>query len=662
MTSSGPGRARPAPMIPDRTARWAVGSAGRPPSTGRSGSAGPPGIRGRSAAQWPPTCAPRPRGRRRRSGAARCVALPGRPVARPTASRRRRPPIPAGLLAPGRSTRPSGARWSWPRSAGCAAVRTVDRAHPRTPCRASDRAFLARPRRRSLVALQSPIERYDTTLFSLHMVQHILLTLVARAAARPGAPITLAPAVRRGPRRAAGVDPAGPPPLPGRGSLTFPVVAWLLFARRCGARTSRRSSTRRSRSRPSTSSSTCSTSSRRCCSGGRSSRSTRARGGCASPARALYTFLADAPEHVPRRSRSTRATAPLYAHYATLAPDWGPSVLADQQLAGALMWVVGDLDFLVAILCIVVGWMRTRSARRAPPTRARTRERVAIREREVAAGRAAGAGARRGLTAGRRAQAQPPREDRRRVAALGVDVAAADDGDDRPGRVGPGPASAAWKHIAARASAPDGSATRRASSRGDADGSAISSSVTVTIRSRSAAEVARTGAGRAPGSASRRRSFVRRARPARSTIRPAASESRASAASSGLDADDAARRPERPGRRRRSRWRARHRRSGRGPRRRRARPRRSPVRQVPWPAMTRPSSYGGMIDRPRSPRAARRWARRSSLPVPTITTSAPSASTRPRLIGGASDGITTTAGAPSSRAARATPWAWFPLE
>ena len=29
---------------------------------------------------------------------------------------------------------------------------------------------------------------------------------------------------------------------------------------------------------------------------------------------------------------------------------------------------------------------------------------------------------------------------------------------------------------------------------------------------------------------------------------------------------------------------------------------------------------------------------------------------------GESDGMTTTAGMPSSRAARATPWAWFPEE
>src|SRR5450759_4470470 len=69
-----------------------------------------------------------------------------------------------------------------------------------------------------------------------------------------------------------------------------------------------------------------------------------------------------------------------------------------------------------------------------------------------------------------------------------------------------------------------------------------------------------------------------------------------------------------------------------------------------------------MIARPRS--AARRSAMacRSALAGPTVTTSAPSASTRVRLMAGALSGITTTAGQPSSRAARATPWAWFPDE
>jgi len=83
---------------------------------------------------------------------------------------------------------------------------------------------------------------------------------------------------------------------------------------------------------------------------------------------------------------------------------------------------------------------------------------------------------------------------------------------------------------------------------------------------------------------------------------------------------------------------------------------------VPWPAMTRSSSNGGMTDNDRSPAiaSATRW--RSSLAVPTTTISAPSASTPERLVRGASDGITMTAGAPRRRAARATPWAWLPDE
>ena len=55
----------------------------------------------------------------------------------------------------------------------------IDRDHPDHPVPARQRwAFLA-----GLVviafALQSGIGRYDTTLFSIHMVQHLLLTLVA---------------------------------------------------------------------------------------------------------------------------------------------------------------------------------------------------------------------------------------------------------------------------------------------------------------------------------------------------------------------------------------------------------------------------------------------------------------------------------------------------
>jgi len=42
-----------------------------------------------------------------------------------------------------------------------------------------------------LIALESPIGTYDTTLFADHMVQHLLLVMVAAPLLALGAPITL---------------------------------------------------------------------------------------------------------------------------------------------------------------------------------------------------------------------------------------------------------------------------------------------------------------------------------------------------------------------------------------------------------------------------------------------------------------------------------------
>lgn len=77
-----------------------------------------------------------------------------------------------------------------------------------------------------VVALCSGVATYDTTLFGVHMVQHMLLAMVAPVFLALGAPVTLA--LRTLPKR-------------GRGALlsvlhsrlarvlTFPAVPWLLF-------------------------------------------------------------------------------------------------------------------------------------------------------------------------------------------------------------------------------------------------------------------------------------------------------------------------------------------------------------------------------------------------------------------------------------------------
>lgn len=51
----------------------------------------------------------------------------------------------------------------------------------------------------------------------------------------------------------------------------------------------------------------------------------------------------------------TFAPAVLYRHYATTERAWGLSPLLDQQAAGAIMWIGGDLAFLVALLLVVAG-------------------------------------------------------------------------------------------------------------------------------------------------------------------------------------------------------------------------------------------------------------------------------------------------------------------
>ena len=111
--------------------------------------------------------------------------------------------------------------WWW-------AVRRVDAGHPANPV----------PRRRSVafglgmgaiaVALLSGIDAYDTTLFSVHMVQHVLLTLVAAPLIALAAPITLLLRVADPGTRRRWILPV----LHARVTrmLTFPVVAWLAFA------------------------------------------------------------------------------------------------------------------------------------------------------------------------------------------------------------------------------------------------------------------------------------------------------------------------------------------------------------------------------------------------------------------------------------------------
>ncbi len=239
------------------------------------------------------------------------------------------------------------------------AVRRVNAAHPASPVPVDRPVFFLLGLACLAVALLSGIERYDTELFSDHMVQHLLLVFGAAPAIILAAPITLLLRVAAPEVRNRWVLPA----LRSRvvKVLAHPLVAWLLFTFIMW-------------------------------------------GSHVSPLfdaaledplvhdveHALYMGAAllfwwpvvgrdPSPWRLPHAARlfylvlqmplnSLLGVAilfseqVLYPHYATSGRTWPPSPLEDQQLAGAIMWGVGDAGFLVAILLVIAAWMRHEEA------------------------------------------------------------------------------------------------------------------------------------------------------------------------------------------------------------------------------------------------------------------------------------------------------------
>jgi cytochrome c oxidase assembly factor CtaG len=71
------------------------------------------------------------------------------------------------------------------------------------------------------------------------------------------------------------------------------------------------------------------------------------------------------------------APAVLYPHYLTLGRTWGPDPLTDQQVAGIVMWGVGDVILLGALVLAIAAWLRAdeRQSRRKQERAARTVDR-----------------------------------------------------------------------------------------------------------------------------------------------------------------------------------------------------------------------------------------------------------------------------------------------
>jgi cytochrome c oxidase assembly factor CtaG len=270
-------------------------------------------------------------------------------------------------------------------------LRRVDRLHPghpvprvRTVCWVLGIATL-------LLALDSGIERYDTTLFWVHMVQHLLLILVAPVLLLLAGPVTLLLRASTPEARRRWILPV----LHSRivRAISFPVVAWVVFAVVMWA----------SHFSPLFEAALENEWVHRfehvLFLGSALLFWWPAVGVDPSPwrlrpaAKVLYVGL-QMPQNTFLALAITTASAPLYAHYATTGRTWGPTPLEDQQLAGGIMWLGGDLFFLSVVILLVWAWMRDDERRTLGEDRRLAAEEAAIRERaaRLAARRAAEAG------------------------------------------------------------------------------------------------------------------------------------------------------------------------------------------------------------------------------------------------------------------------------
>ncbi|MFM8429103.1 MAG: cytochrome c oxidase assembly protein [Candidatus Limnocylindrus sp.] len=259
-------------------------------------------------------------------------------------------------------------------------VRRVQQQHPQNPVPRSRSVSIVGAAVFLLIALQSVIERYDTTIFSVHMVQHLILLFPVPILLLRAAPVTLVLRLAS-PRWRARILAL----LQSRliGVISHPIVAWLLLvfvmwathlsplfdaaldnpllhhlehllylssALLFWAPVFSLDPVRHRLSRPA----------------------------------ALFYLITQMPQNSFLGVAIMWAPRALYPHYETLQRGWGPTPLEDQQLAGSIMWLVGDALFLLAVFAVLAAWMR---AEERPASRYNSkklaRELAEIRRREA---------------------------------------------------------------------------------------------------------------------------------------------------------------------------------------------------------------------------------------------------------------------------------------
>ena len=235
------------------------------------------------------------------------------------------------------------------------AVRRVNAAHPASPVPPLRVAAWVAGLFVVFVALDSAIDFYSDDLFSVHMVQHLLLTMIAAALLTMGAPITLLLRAATREQRRRWILPV----LESRlvRFISHPAFAWVFFAAvmwvshfsvlyelslehpliHAGEHLLYLGSAYLFWA--------------------------PVVGADPSPHRLSYPLrvgyvFAQAPLNSFLSLAITQAPDVLYSHYANLHLPWGPGPLQDQHIAGGIMMTAGDLLLLAAILLVFLDWFR----------------------------------------------------------------------------------------------------------------------------------------------------------------------------------------------------------------------------------------------------------------------------------------------------------------
>jgi putative copper resistance protein D len=260
------------------------------------------------------------------------------------------------------------------------ATRQVAREHPGNPYPRRRTVSFAAALLLVLLALQSGIERYDTTLFSMHMVQHLILLFPVPILLLQAGPVTLLLRVAS-PRWRARILAV----LQSRavGVISHPLVGWtLLVAVMWGTHLSVMFETALENETIHNMEHALYLSTallfwapifsvdpiRH-----------RLRGGSA-----LAYLITQMPQNSFLGVAIMFSSTPLYPHYVSLQRAWGPSPLEDQQLAGAIMWLVGDALFLAAIFVVLAALAKSEDRPESRYDETQTAAAIAeIRRREV---------------------------------------------------------------------------------------------------------------------------------------------------------------------------------------------------------------------------------------------------------------------------------------